>query len=310
MGVHAGYRHEALFYAGPEAFLAGTVPFVRAALAADEPVMVLVRPPGLDALQQALGSQAERVMFADIARAGVNPARIIPLWQKFLAENARPGRGTRGVGEPIWADRSVAELVECDRHEALLNIAFGDVDFWLLCPYDTTTLEPAVLSGALRNHPWVRQGSGSRPNPDFSGGAALSVPLESALPAPPAWAEVLAFDVRRLREVRSFVSAFASATGVGGDWSDDFVIAVNEVAMNSVVHGGGSGLLHLWRDGDALVCDIRDDGRIDDPLVGRRTPCGTEPGGRGLWLANQLCELVQIRSLPGTTVVRLRKRYR
>ena len=44
----------------------------------------------------------------------------------------------------------------------------------------------------------------------------------------------------------------------------------------------------------------------EGPLAGRLRPPPTQEGGRGLWLANQLCDLVQIRSRPGRTTVRLR----
>ena len=45
----------------------------------------------------------------------------------------------------------------------------------------------------------------------------------------------------------------------------------------------------------------------------RRSPAASarvhgQPGGYGLWLANQLCDLVQIRSLPAGTAVRLHMR--
>ena len=43
----------------------------------------------------------------------------------------------------------------------------------------------------------------------------------------------------------------------------------------------------------------------DDPLVGRVKPVPTQVGGRGLWLANQFCDLVQIRSGDDGTAVRL-----
>ena len=61
----------------------------------------------------------------------------------------------RGIGEPIWADRSPAELVECQRHEALLNLAFAGTDgFRLLCPYDAARLDRDVIEEAERTHPW------------------------------------------------------------------------------------------------------------------------------------------------------------
>jgi anti-sigma regulatory factor (Ser/Thr protein kinase) len=64
-------------------------------------------------------------------------------------------------------------------------------------------------------------------------------------------------------------------------------------------------VLRLWQQGDAVVCEFTDRGHITDPLAGRRTPSLTSEGGRGLWLANQLCDLVQIRSGGHGTTVRL-----
>ena len=51
----------------------------------------------------------------------------------------------RGIGEPIWADRSPTELIECQCHEALLNVAFAAAgDFHLICPYDTDAARRAT----------------------------------------------------------------------------------------------------------------------------------------------------------------------
>jgi hypothetical protein len=49
---------------------------------------------------------------------------------------------------------------------------------------------------------------------------------------------------------------------------------------------------------------VRDQGEITDPLVGRYPP-GPDLDVNGLWLVNQLCDLVQIRSGPDGTYVRL-----
>jgi hypothetical protein len=53
------------------------------------------------------------------------------------------------------------------------------------------------------------------------------------------------------------------------------------------------------------VCEIEDTGNLDDPLADRRRPGAEATSPRGLWLANQLCDLVQIRSGPAGTAVRL-----
>ena len=126
------FRHEALFYAGDDQFVEGCVAFIRAGLEADEPTLVVALADKLEKLREALGPDAERVQFADMDVVGRNPARIIPAWQEFVEENAEPGVRLRGIGEPIFPARDPHELVECERHEALLNLAFAGADrFWI-----------------------------------------------------------------------------------------------------------------------------------------------------------------------------------
>ena len=76
--VNPGFRHPALFYSGAEDYLAGTVPFVHAGLAAGEPVAVAVPPENLAVLAGGLGAAAGSVQFLDMTRVGRNPGRIIP----------------------------------------------------------------------------------------------------------------------------------------------------------------------------------------------------------------------------------------
>ena len=73
-------------------------------------------------------------------------------------------------------------------------------------------------------------------------------------------------------------------------------------------HGGGGGTLRAWQEPDALICEVRDRGRLEDPLVGRRRPSGAQVGGYGLWLANQVCDLVQLRSHEHGSTVRVHMR--
>ena len=61
----------------------------------------------------------------------------------------------------------------------------------------------------------------------------------------------------------------------------------------------------MWHDGDELLCEIHDKGTLADPLAGRRRPAPDAAGGHGLWLVNQLCDLVELRSGPAGTTVRM-----
>ncbi|HET8815091.1 MAG TPA: MEDS domain-containing protein [Solirubrobacterales bacterium] len=118
-----GFQHEALIYEGSEQYLEGTLPFISGALDAGEPVLVAVGAAQTELLVDALAEDANRVRFLDMAEAGRNPAQIISLWREFVT--GAGGRSARGIGEPVWADRSAAALDECQRHESLLNVAFA-----------------------------------------------------------------------------------------------------------------------------------------------------------------------------------------
>ena len=301
------YRHEALFYDGPDDFMDCVVPFVDDAVEAEEPILVVLTAAKIDRLREALGDAAEAVLFADMADVGANPARIIPAWQQFLSEHATSGRRMRGVGEPIWADRAPAELVECERHETLLNVAFDDPSFWLLCPYDTATLPLEVIEEAQRNHPHLTAGGAASESGRFPGTDALLAPFDRPLPEPPADAVRLVVDRSTLGQSRAVVAGFAYAAGMPEGDVPDLVLTVHELASNSIRHGGGSGTLLIWRHADAVVCEVRDRGHIDDPLAGRVEPPSAAEGGRGLWMANHLCELVQIRSYADGGAVRVHK---
>lgn len=300
------FRHEALMYSGWSQFLAGTVPFIREGVDAGEPVLVVESRDKIDALRQALGADAAaRVMFADMAAVGANPARIIPAWREFVDEHGRGGKPLRGIGEPIWKGRSDDELVECQRHESLLNVAFAGGQAWyLLCPYDTTKLDAPVIAEARRSHEYVREGGASQASRDYRGLEECGAPIGSPLGEPPSGARRMAFDGDRLLNLRREVTQFATSAGLSSAEATRLVTAVNEIATNSVVHGGGKGTLRLWRERETLVAEVRDSGSYRGALADRVRPTESTRDSRGLWLVNQLCDLVQIRTLPDATVVR------
>ena len=303
------FAHEALLYSGDDGFLEGTMPFVREGLAAEEPMLLVLSAAKIKRIRAELNGDGDRILFADMAAIGSNPARIIPAWRRFLDEHGVNGRPVRGIGEPIWPGRSPDELVECQRHEALLNVAFAYAPaFRLLCPYDITALDAAVVDEAARSHPFLVEDGVQRASAGYRGLFAIAAPFAEPLPAPPASARELPFDDASLPAVRQLVAARAAEAGFGHTRTRDLVLAVNEVATNSIIHGGGSGTLRVWTDTRWLVCEFEDGGRIVDPLAGRREPRPGHEDGRGLWIANQVCDLVQVRTFEASSVVRLHMR--
>jgi len=306
MTASLSYRHEAYLYRGEDEFLAGTVPFVRDGVLAAEPVMVAVSAARIAAMRDALGAEAEGVAFVDMGGLGHNPARIIPAWQEFVDQTCAGGRPARGIGEPIWPGRRPAELVECQLHEALLNMAVApDVPLWLRCPYDAQRLAPDAIDEAQHSHPILVEGNRLRGSTRYAGAEHVEGMFAGELAEPPPGTDSVIFGRAELPAVRALVARTARERGLTEEQGDELTLTMHEIAANSVRHGGGAGSLRIWRAPDALICEVRDSGHIRNPLVGRTMPSLLEEGGRGLWLANQCCDLVQIRSTPSGTAVRV-----
>jgi anti-sigma regulatory factor (Ser/Thr protein kinase) len=300
-----GYVHEAFFYRGDEEFLSGCVEFLADGLRNGEYAVVAVLPEKVRRLRAALGERADQVTFIDMAAAGRNPGRIIQLWRDLVDAAEERGLRVRGIGEPIWQGRTDEELLEAELHEALLNQAFEEEPLRLRCPYDVTTLAPEVVATARTTHPTVVQSDGARTSWSFSPATVVDTAFTEPLGEP---AEV---EVDRVYGVHDLVALRRVTLGVGrrhrleAEALDALVLAVREIAANSIRHGGGTGRLRIWVDGPSLVCELRDAGHISESMVGRLRPRPESEDGRGVWLAHQLCDLVQIRSTPLGTVIRL-----
>jgi anti-sigma regulatory factor (Ser/Thr protein kinase) len=304
------FLHEAFLHSGDEEYLRGVLAFVREGLERDDAVVVVEPAARLELLRDALGDDADAVRFLDMQDVGANPARIIPLWAAEVVEHVGAGRGLRGVGEPAHAARRPAELVECELHETLLNLAFDPGPAWtLLCPYDVAALPDAVQMAALRTHPVWSDVQGSRCSSSYaaSGDGSDLATLSAAAPLPPPTDVVLRGEFGRadLPAVRRTVRAYARSCGLAEVRVANLELAASELAANCVRHGGGEGSIALWREPDAAVVEFTDTGRLVDPLVGRRRPHSSAEGGMGLYLVNHLCDLVQVRTGPAGTTVRV-----
>lgn len=93
--------------------------------------------------------------------------------------------------------------------------------------------------------------------------------------------------------------------GLLGDRLHGFVLAVNEVITNAVLHAGGQGRIVLSITNTRVCCTVTDSGP-GIPEQFRRPPTvpeAFEVGGRGIWLAHQLCDEVSMATGPiGTSI--------
>jgi anti-sigma regulatory factor (Ser/Thr protein kinase) len=298
-------NHLAYLYDDERDYLSCVSAFVRVGLRNAEPVFVAVPGHRAAPLRERLGAESPLLRYGAMTETGRNPARLIPELHTFVEEH--PGQRVRYIGESIWPGRSAAELREATRHEALLNLAFAKASVSIMCPYDVRGLAADVLGRVQRTHPAILQDGQTQPATSYAGRGVVPAECDDPLPAPPADALSLGYETS-LRQARDLVASHGAALGMAADRVTNLVIAAGEITANTLRHTGAGGRLWVWHTGEEIICQVQDQGWITDPLAGRqrRSP---EDSGHGLWVVNQMCDLVEIRtSQAGGTVIRLHMR--
>ncbi len=300
-----GLDHLAYLYDDERDYLSRLSIFVHAGLGNAEPVFVAVPDRRGALLRERLGAESPLLRYGAMAETGRNPARLIPELYAFVQEH--PGQRVRYIGESIWPGRSDAELCEAIRHEALINLAFATAAVSILCPYDVRGLGTSVVGRVQHTHPAILQAGRTQPATSYAGRGVIPAECEDPLPGPPADAQTLGYETS-LRPVRDLVTSHATALGVEADRITNLVIAAGEITANTLRHTSAGGTFWIWHTGEEIICQVRDQGWITDPLAGRQRH-SPEDSGHGLWVVNQVCDLVEIRSSQAAgTIIRLHMR--
>lgn len=108
-------------------------------------------------------------------------------------------------------------------------------------------------------------------------------------------------DTKALKALRHMGVDVAERAGLPSGRVEALLLSINELATNSLEHGGGRGHIEIWAEGPSVVCVITDRGYMSDPQVGRQPPGPRAPRGRGLWVVRQACnEMRQVTTPEGT----------
>jgi MEDS: MEthanogen/methylotroph, DcmR Sensory domain len=297
------FQHWACIYDDDKQFLETAVPFLTEGLALGEPVLAVTTPANLELLGTALPDRSGDVDYADSAFFGRRPPQRVAAFYRYwksrgsTREGSQPARRVRILAEPVWAGRSTREVTAWTRMEAALNVTLAPTTISMICLYGAQTLDQDIVSNALRTHPAQVAGSHVSPSVHYADPAAFARSCDTGpLADPPASAAAFEFD-GDLRGLRRFIADRAAALGVGGDRADMLVLAVSEVGAYLKSRWPACATVRAWEQPGAVVCDFRQPGAsISDPFIGLR-PAELVPGDAdGLWLANQICDWMEIRS--------------
>jgi anti-sigma regulatory factor (Ser/Thr protein kinase) len=248
-------------------------------------------------------------MFDDRTQCYRHPVRTLAALHRTVQQASRAGQRLRLIGEPRWSARTAQQSKEWARYESLVNAALAWSNAALVCTYDTRVVESRILTDVVKTHPAVVIHGTARASLSYLDPAVFNAECDrTPLPQAPLTAQSLGSDsADQLATLRSFVTSHATAAGVAVREIEQFVQAVNEVAINAIEYGGGSGvMMRIWTGPRAMVCEVSDTGAgLLDPLAGRLPSGRSTARGRRLWLARQLCDLLELRTGPAGTTVRL-----
>jgi anti-sigma regulatory factor (Ser/Thr protein kinase) len=303
-GTRSGFVHEALVYRDEAELDTALQAFVHDAAAAGEPVLIAMPSHHLDRARRVVGDEVGEIRFEDLGRVGRNPGRVLPMIEEWVV--AHSGRA-RVVSEVVWPGRSYAESIEGLRHEALVNYALADSEAKVMSPFDAEHLDPDVLAGVEMTHPTVLDGGRRRASIAYRD--PLAVPFDELWPLPEPPGPVSEHPLQgSLLDLRHAVADDPALGSLSAQRRSDLVLAVNEAATNAVRHGDDECLTRIWHEGDEVVTEVSMHTGIPDVMAGRRRPPADALDGRGLWLINQVCDLVELRSTPSGTTLRLHVR--
>lgn len=111
-------------------------------------------------------------------------------------------------------------------------------------------------------------------------------------------------DAHGLSSARRFIAEAAASAGLDHARVRKLELAASEALTNALMHAGGLADIFFAHDADAFTVYLSDYGTGVQRALTPESPDPRSVGGRGLWIIQQLCDRVDIRSTTeGTTIV-------
>ncbi len=281
------------------------LPFAVEGLRQEDPVLVATTARNMELLRDALGSDADRIEYAESASFGRRPSQ----WADALRGhwmNGRPGGSTgavRVIAEPCWEGRSRREIAAWHRMEAGLDVSLAGTGIWLVCPYDTRVVDSGIVEGAHRTHPQCAVGRRAEPSArfivpeEFAGSHTAMQTLDSVT-------DLFRFE-GDLVAVRRYVLNRAAPILVAETTVAMFDIAVGAVLDNLLNRGVDRVAVWVRPVAGRVLCTLH----CDQPLDIRPYPDPRSPNPArlddSLRMTDRLCEWLEISSGPSGCTIEL-----
>lgn len=298
--------HSALFFDDDDDLVGQCVPFITEAFSAAQTVLLLVLPHVRSTIDAALGDDAGRLkLVADAQSFWQGGHQTLMVWDAMFRQLHAEGRPWRVVTQPFWIGQGDGQ--GWHRIESATNRIYETLPYFSLCLHDTRQVPAAALEEVRRTHPFLNEGAGQVPSPNFVPPERFIHSRQPPWSDPPSGAASLA--PAQPRDARLFATAAAARARLAAR-CDDVVLAVNEVVTNSF-EAGGCPVMTAWTDHEHLVVEVADDaGGLTDPLTGYRPPNLNEESGRGLWLTWAVADDAALRAQDRGTAIRMYFRLR
>lgn len=85
----------------------------------------------------------------------------------------------------------------------------------------------------------------------------------------------------------------AEVSGLGAQRCASLALAVSEAVTNALQHGGSATVV-VYESAEAVMVEVHDQADIEIPDLPAQPPSQVSLRGRGLWLARQMCDRVEI----------------
>ncbi|MCM4084152.1 sensor histidine kinase [Paractinoplanes hotanensis] len=315
-----GTAHTALIVDSGEELLPVLVPELRRSAGRYDEILLVVGKETRTLLAEHIGELDGALRWGDPSAFYQRLGFAYESFRRYLAEQHAAGRRVHVVAEPdltsgvdagMRADRAAAYLA----YEAFCNETYAPYGAAVTCIWNQRHHPANVLDGVRATHRYLLTAAGRVPSPPYLGPERyLAERHDLPLQPPPADIdhEVVLAEVAELSRLRAVLHSWTGEHHFTGEPADDVVVAVVEVAANGLRHGAAPVHVRAWHHKATFIVQCDDTaGRPIPATAGYRRPqlAHAAPGGRGLWLARQLADVVIIDSARGRTSVRLHFPY-